>query len=78
MLVNVLLHHLHLLPCTVEDYDLIGPKEYNGKDNTTSDKVHIYPLINVHHFHAHMQQKKIEEHIWLRRLYFIWDFNTIL
>ena len=25
-------------------------------------QIHIYPLINVHNFPAHMQQKKIEGH----------------
>ena len=29
-----------------------GPPEYNGKDKTP-DSIHVYHLINVHHFHAH-------------------------
>ena len=31
LLFSVLLHHLHLLPCAVDDYELIGPPEYTGK-----------------------------------------------
>ena len=46
-------HHLQLLSCAVEDYKLI---EYNGKDNTTSDRSTYIFLINVHHFHTHKEK----------------------
>ena len=60
--------HLYPLQCAVEDYELIGPPQYKGKDNTTSDSSIFFPLINVHHFPAH-----VKEEDW-RTLYVdIWD-----
>ena len=52
-------YHLYPLQCAVEDYELIGPLQYNGKDNrsVTHDQVHIFPLINVHHFSAHVKEE---------------------
>ena len=31
LLVSVLLHHLHLLLCAVQDFEMIGPAEFEGK-----------------------------------------------
>ena len=31
----------HPLPCAIEDYELIGPPQYNGKDNTSDPSTYF-------------------------------------
>ena len=51
-------YHLYPLQCAVEDYELIGPPNTMVRiTRLTHDQVHIFPLINVHHFPAHVKEE---------------------